>query len=363
MRTLLLVVLLPMHAAVIGVSKPAPSLTVARVMSTLPAGEQAQWLTYLRRSQQQLAFDQDEPFVERSHLKGPVPAPPKEGYGTRAMPLDRDAEFYKSATALHTADTIVSFQIPNGGWSKNLDMGGLAREPGQSYTANNLSRFLGPDKDGQPDFDQPANPNWNYAGTLDNDATNTQLRFLARVSTAVPGREGDRFRASFIRGIYFLLHAQFPNGGWPQVWPLEGGYHDAITYNDNAVTQAASLLHEAAVGGGDFKFLPAGLRAEAGAAADRAVACIVRTQVVIAGRKTVWAQQHDALTLVPVSGRNYEPAALSAGESADILMFLMKLKDASAEVREAIEAGVAWLRAHAIEGQAWGALKRADGAA
>jgi hypothetical protein len=27
------------------------------------------------------------------------------------------------------------------------------------------------------------------------------------------------------------------------VWPLQGGYHDAITYNDNAFVQDVALLN------------------------------------------------------------------------------------------------------------------------
>jgi PelA/Pel-15E family pectate lyase len=352
MRTLLIVgtvfLGLGFHGEVIGVSKPAESLTVARVNATLPEAERAPWLAYLRRSQQQLSFDQDEIFIEKSHLAGPVLEMPKEQGGTRSIPVDRDAAFYKSAEAMHIAETILSFQIPNGGWSKNLDMSGPKRLPGQSFTPNNISRLLGPD-----DFDKPANPNWNYVGTLDNDATNTELHYLARMATAYPGAEGDRFRKSFIRGVYYLLYAQYPNGGWPQVWPLEGGYHDAITFNDNAVTESASLLHDVAAGQGDYAFVPADLRAKAGAASERAVAIILKTQIVVDGRKTGWSQQADALTLAPVAGRNYEPAALSAGESADILLFLMKLPHPSAEVKAAVEAGVAWLKAKAIYGQAW----------
>jgi PelA/Pel-15E family pectate lyase len=352
MRTFLLAALLsvsfPFHAEVIGTSEPAESLTVARVNATLPAAERPAWLGYLRRSQQQLSFDQDELFIERSHLTGPIPPMPRESGSGRSMPLNREPEFYKSPEALHTAQTILSFQLPNGGWSKNLDMSGPPRLPGQSFTSNNISRYLGPD-----DFDAPANPNWNYAGTLDNDATNTELHFLARISAAYPGRDGSEFRKSFLRGIYYLLNAQYPNGGWPQVWPLEGGYHDAITFNDNAVTESASLLHDASLGQGDYAFMPADLRSLAAAASQRAITLILKTQIVIAGKKTVWAQQHDPLTLAPVAGRNFEPAALSAGESSDILLFLMKLPNPSPAIRASIEAGIAWLKANAIYGQAF----------
>lgn len=348
LAAVLVSIVLPFHAEVIGVSKPAESLTVARVNASLPKADRAAWLGYLRRSQQQLSFDQDEIFIEKSHLTGPVPDYPKESGAGRSMPLDRDDAFYKSPEAFRVAETVLSFQIPNGGWSKNLDMSGPKRLPGQSFTPNNISRMLGPD-----DFDKPANPNWNYAGTLDNDATNTELHYLAQMSTAYPGADGDRFRKSFLRGVYYLLAAQYPNGGWPQVWPLEGGYHDAITFNDNAVTESASLLHDVSGGKGDYAFVAADVRTMAGAAADRGIAIILEAQLVVDGKKTAWSQQADPLTLKPVSGRNYEPAALSAGESADMLLFLMKLGRPSPEVKAAVEAGIAWLKAKAIYGQAW----------
>ena len=144
-----------------------------------------------------------------------------------------------------------------------------------------------------------------------------------------------------------------PNGGFPQVWPLEGGYHDAITFNDNAVTESAEILNETAEARGDYAFVPAAVRPLAKQAADRAVALTLRCQVVIAGKRTIWAQQHDALTLTPVAGRNFEPSALSAGESSDVLLFLMKLDHPTPQVRAAIDAGIFWLRSNAIYGQAW----------
>ena len=113
---------------------------------------------------------------------------------------------------------------------------------------------------------RPNDPHWNYVGTLDNDATNTELRFLALVSAATPGPDGEAYRASFLRGIRYLLAAQFPNGGWPQVWPLEGGYHDAITFNDNAVTESAETAHRRRQRvQATTAFVPADLRRQAAA--------------------------------------------------------------------------------------------------
>jgi PelA/Pel-15E family pectate lyase len=336
-----------LHAAVVGTSVAAPSLTQARV-DKLPKSQRAAWTAYLQRSHQQEMRDRASLAAERKGLAA-IPPIPKEGFGAgRSMPLDRDPAWYATPEARHVGDVIISFQTPGGGWSKNFPMNGTPRLPGQSYTTNNLSRFLGPN-----DFDTPRDPDWNYVSTLDNDATTTQIRFLALVATANPGQEGTPYRAACLRGIHYLLDAQFPNGGWPQVWPLEGGYHDAITYNDNAVTLAATVLTDAANGAGNYAFVPPPLREQARAAAARALQCILATQIVIDGKRTVWAQQHDALTLVPVSGRNFEPAALSAGESADVLLYLMSLPDPSPAVQASIKAGVEWLKSAAIYGQAF----------
>ena len=341
-----LLVASPVSSAVIGTSEPAESITAERI-ATLPAKDRAAWTAYLERSQKQMQIDRNTLAAERT-AGTPEPSLPKEGFSARTMPLSRDAAWYGSSEARHIADVIASFQTPAGGWSKNLDFSGKPREPGQSYTPDNLSKH--PSED---DFDTPKDPHWNYVGTLDNDATNTELHFLALVSGATPGASGESYRTSFLRGIRYLLAAQFPNGGWPQVWPIEGGYHDAITYNDNAVTESAQTLTAVAAGAGNYGFVPADLRRQAAASVDRALQCILATQIVVKGQRTVWAQQHDALTLAPVAGRNYEPAALSSGESADLLLYLMQLPHPSPAVVAAVTAGGAWLNAAAITGQEW----------
>ncbi len=246
--------------------------------------------------------------------------------------------------------SLISFQTPAGGWSKNLDFTAHARQKGEAFAANNLSRFLAPD-----DFDTPHDQKWNYVGTLDNDATNSQLQFLARVAAA-NGAAGERaaaWRASYLKGVEYLLAAQYPNGGWPQVWPLEGGYHDAITINDGAMTETLESLEHTASGDGDYAFVPAALRRRAAEAVDRGIACLMAAQVLVKGVRTVWSQQHDVLTLEPASARNYEPPALSSSESAGVLLFLMGRKNPSAEVVASVHAAVRWLQAKAITGKAY----------
>ncbi len=289
-------------------------------IAELPAKDRAPWTAYLDRSQKQMRIDRAVLAAERTPGL-PEPPQPKESFSARSIPLHREAAWYATPEARHIADVIVSFQTPAGGWSKNLDMAGSLRLRGQSYTAGDLSKYSG-----AGDFDAPRDPNWNYVGTLDNDATNTQLHFLALVSAATPGKAGEPYRASFLKGIRYLLAAQFPNGGWPQIGPLQA----VITTPSSTTTtpppsrrrRSPPSLKAAA---------PTHLCPQTGAAARHALDCLLATQVVIDGKRTLWAQ-HDALTLAPVAARNYEPAALATGESAALLLCLMQLPHPSPAV-------------------------------
>jgi hypothetical protein len=261
------------------------------------------------------------------------------------------------------------------------------RRRGQLYATANLA----PVSSVNGDFDEPRDEHWHYISTLDNDATNTELHFLAELSAALPGKDGDKYRASALKGYEYLVQSQFPNGGWPQVWPLEGGYHDAITFNDDAVTESAETLSDVAKAERvtsepdedevaaakmlaertgrpfvapqgaveDYTFVPAALRARAKTAVAKALDIILKTQLRVPapdGKGTVlavWAQQNDPLTLEPVSARNYEMPALSSGESASVLEYLMSLDHPSPAVVRAIDAAAAWFEVHKIMGYAW----------
>lgn len=327
----------PVSAAVVGRTVPAPPLTEARV-----AG-QPQWQTYLVRSKALMAADKASFAAEKR--SGPVVELAGSSAGIKTMPLDRPAAWYASAEARHVADVIVSFQTPAGGWSKNSPRDGALRQPGQLYVSGHK-----PAPDDVP---------WGWVGTFDNNATTTEMAFLARVAAQTPGAEGEPYRKSFLRGLDYVFNAQYPNGGWPQVYPLQGGYHDAITFNDDAVGDITRLLANVARGQGDYAFVPPALRERARQAEGRAVDCILATQVRVNGRLTVWSQQHDPLTLAPVGARNYEPASLASAESADMLVYLMSIESPSPQVVAAIEAGAAWFKAVALRDKAW--QRGADG--
>ena len=323
-------------AAIIGTNPPALSLTEDRI-AALPAAQRRGWQEYLARSDQQLRVDQAFLQVElRQHQLKELVLPPS-GRSASSLPLDKSADWYGGTEARRIADIVVSFQTPAGGWSKNLDMSLHPRAPGEAFAPDNRSRFLT-----AADFDTPHNTNWNYVGTFDNDATMTELRYLAKVITAVePDRSGS-YRQAFLRGIGYIAAAQYPNGGWPQVWPLEGGYHDTITYNDDAVINLLGLLRDVSRGTNEFAFAPVSVRAMAGENVRRGIDCLVATQIVVGGHHTVWCQQHDPLTLQPASGRNYEMPSQVSSESAEIMLFLMRLPKPNPQVIAAVRAAAAW---------------------
>jgi PelA/Pel-15E family pectate lyase len=84
------------------------------------------------------------------------------------------------------------------------------------------------------------------------------------------------------------------------------------------------------------------MRGRAAASIERGIDCILETQIFVAGRCTVWCQQHDGLTLEPTSARNYEMPCQTSSESAEIALFLMELPKPGARVVAAVRAAVAW---------------------
>jgi PelA/Pel-15E family pectate lyase len=326
----------PLSAAVVGTNSPAQPLTVERI-AALPVEQRSAWKQYLERSNRQLRADQNVLLGEmREHGMKESVLPPS-GRHARSIPLDKPAEWYGQPEALHIADIAVSFQTPAGGWSKNLDLSRHVRAPGEGFAPDNQSLYLG-----EVDFDAPHDTHWSYVGTFDNDATIAEMRYLAKVIAAVGRRRGESYCASFLRGLDYIFAAQYPNGGWPQVWPLQGGYHEAITFNDGAMINILSLLREVSASRNQFTFVPGMSRALAAASFRRGVECILAAQIVADGQRTVWCQQYYPLALQPTSARNYEMPSQCASESAGIMTFLMELPNPSPRAVAAVRAAAGW---------------------
>jgi PelA/Pel-15E family pectate lyase len=238
-------------------------------------------------------------------------------------------EWYASAEALRIADSVLLYQRESGGWPKNIDM---AKPLDDGDRAALLRQKAKNDS------------------TIDNGATYTQLSFLARVYTA---QKQERYRESFLKGVDYLLKAQYPSGGWPQFYPNLSGYYKHITFNDDAMIGVMKLLRDVAAAKPVYAFVDEARRAAAARAVEKGIECILKAQVVVNGKRTVWCAQHDEVTLAPAGARKFEAISLSGGESVGIVRFLMSIKDPSPQVVEAVEAAVAWFEQTELKGIKW----------
>jgi PelA/Pel-15E family pectate lyase len=89
-------------------------------------------------------------------------------------------------------------------------------------------------------------------------------------------------------------------------------------------------------------------------AVDRGIGCICAVQVVVSGRPTIWGQQHDPLTLQPVSARTYEHVALASRESAAVTELLLSLPSPSPLVQRAVRGAAIWFQDNALYGFEYG---------
>lgn len=229
-------------------------------------------------------------------------------------------DFYTTPEARRIGDNVLLYQYDNGGWGKNI------------YMPAELT------KDGKDEILR--NKNATDDTTIDNNATMTEIVYLARLYGAT---SAECYRDGVLRGIEYLLEAQYDNGGWPQFYPRDYGYYTHITYNDNAMSNVMKVLYAVGHGRKPYEFVPEDMRRRAREAVRKGVDCILKTQVVQGGVLTVWCAQHDEKTLLPAPARAYELESLSGAESADVVMFLMSMKEKpSKEVVRAVENAVAW---------------------
>ncbi len=240
--------------------------------------------------------------------------------------LSQPAPWYGTAEATRVADNLLLYQRGTGGWPKNADMTAVLTPAARTRLAAEKALT---------------------DSTIDNGATTTEIQTLARVFAAT---DQVRYRDGALSGLDYLLRAQYPNGGWPQYFPLRDDYSRHITFNDDAIARVLTMLGDAGDGRAPFAFVDAPRRARVRAAAARGLEVILATQITVNGQLTVWCAQHDAVTLAPALARTYELPSFSGSESVKIVRYLMSLPDPSPRIVAAVDGAVAWLRAHALQG-------------
>jgi pectate lyase len=246
--------------------------------------------------------------------------------------LKQPDSWFTSKAATEAATIILSYQSPRGAWPKNTN---TAAKP---YT-------------GDPEKIDP---------TFDNGATTDELRFLARLHHV---QASPTYEKAFLRGFDYILRAQYPNGGWPQFHPPGTKYHRHITFNDGAMVRLLEFLREVTDTKTfpQYEFLTDTHRKNARRAFDQGILCILRCQIIINGKPTVWCAQHDEVSFQPALARSYELPSLSGSESVGITRLLMTIDEPSPEIIRAVEAAVTWFEDHTLHDIRIEEIKNKDG--
>lgn len=173
------------------------------------------------------------------------------------------------------AESILIWQRNNGGWGKAVpDLNSYNKEQTPSEKAAALA------SKGSTDT------------TIDNGHICTELRwFLADYKTT----KNPNYLTAAEKAIDLLLQAQYANGGWPQYYPDKSLYRHQITYNDGAMANVMNVMYDIYKKQNNLEAVNSKYLAMANAAFNKGIECILKTQIVYNGKKTVWCAQHEEL--------------------------------------------------------------------
>jgi pectinesterase len=231
-----------------------------------------------------------------------------------------DEKWYASEEAAQIAENVLLYQRNIGGWPKNIQM----QQPLSAENKNKLVALQSEPKD----------------CTIDNGATCQELLFLSKVYKQNPDI---RYKKAFLKGLDYLLAAQYNNGGWPQFYPLIKGYYTHITYNDDAMVNVLELFKELKNKSNVYSINPPAETLEKiDYAFNKGINCILKTQYKRKGELTSWCAQYAENTLLPAKARAYELPSLSGKESAKIVLLLMSIENPSQDIIDAVDAAVRW---------------------
>ncbi|WP_295770371.1 pectate lyase [uncultured Mucilaginibacter sp.] len=233
---------------------------------------------------------------------------------------------YKADQLEEIGDNIILYQKVNGGWPKNYDMTAIltSKQLDSVKAAKNVLNT-----------------------TCDNGTSYTHVAYLAGVYNL---KHAARFKEAAVKGVKFILSAQYSNGGWPQYYPLQKNYSSHITYNDDTFIGIMELLKEIGENDTDYGFIYKQLRDSVRAAFNKGITCILNTQISDKKGTAAWCQQYDEYTLKPAWARAFEPAAICSAESVGIVLLLMQLDKPAPKVMKAVQSAVAWFKESAIKG-------------
>ncbi|RXP46897.1 pectate lyase [Lutibacter sp. HS1-25] len=239
-----------------------------------------------------------------------------------------EGPWFATQEAKDIAENVLLYQRDIGGWPKNIQM----QKPLTEDEKDNLIALKSD----------------THNITTDNGATFLEMTFLSKMYRQVPDQ---RYKNAFLKGLDYILEAQYENGGWPQFYPLKKGYYTHITFNDDSMVNILNVLAEIKNKTDYYSIqAPDETIERTKIAFDKGIDCILKTQYKQNGVLTSWCAQHDENTFLPAKARAYELPSLSGKESAKIVLLLMTIENPSEEIKTAINSAVEWFEKVKITG-------------
>lgn len=246
----------------------------------------------------------------------------------RSITESKDENWFATDEAAIIAENVLLYQRNIGGWPKNIQMQNLLSD-------EDKKRLL--------DLKSDA-----VECTTDNGATCQEMLFLSKMYRKNPI---EKYKIAFLKGLDYLLAAQYNNGGWPQFYPLKKGYYTHITYNDDSMANILNLFKELKNNSNFYSISPSTeIIKKLDIGFNKGIDCILKSQYKQNGELTSWCAQHDEVTLLPAKARAYELPSLSGKESVKITLLLMSIENPSKEIIAAVEGAVNWFEKTKISG-------------
>lgn len=236
------------------------------------------------------------------------------------------------------AEKMMLYQLPVGGWGKQLEDKSVV-----DYSLPVDKNLLRKIKSTGDDH-----------ATIDNNATSREINALMKAYSET--KNPDYLKAAE-KGIRYLLTMQYENGGFPQYYPNKGLYRKQITFNDNAMINALTVLYNTAGGKNDFIAVDQKLKEQSKKAVKKGIECILKAQVLQNGKPTIWADQYNEITLQPDKARAFEPVSLATAESVGIVRFLM-WQPVTPDIERSVKSAVKWFTENDIEGYSYNVVKQ-----
>lgn len=238
-----------------------------------------------------------------------------------------------SSSELKIADNYLSWQMDHGGWDK-----GVSEQAKSAWNG----------KDKKNKFSGWYGKNGEMLGTIDNDATYTQMR---QIAAAYRQTKDAKYQKSVLKGLDFIFKLQYSSGGFAQVYPRRGNYSDYVTFNDDAMINVLVMLQDMRDGNYPFDsdIITDSYMAKIDTSISKAIDYILKSQITSSGKLTAWCAQHHPTTYAPVGARAFELPSISGCESVGIVKFLLNQEQTPA-IKKAVEGAIEWFKASEVKG-------------